>query len=388
MRIALFSNFLNHHQLPLCEALVARDDVEFKFVACERISDDRLNMGYADMNKQYHFVVRAYETPDEAVKIAETYDAVIFGASPLEYLKLRMDKGLLSFRFAERSLKKGTWRRFIPTTRKKIAEGYTNYKDNNLFVLCASAYTSYDLSLCGFLAQKCFKWGYFPSVEKRDIDALINIKRASTTPELLYAGRLLKLKRVMDMVKAVHNLVNQGVDLNFTIIGDGETKSEIADYIAKHSLERYITMLPFMSPEAVREYMDKSNIYIFGSDFNEGWGAVVNEAMNSACALAVSHAVGSAAYLVESGDNGFVYECGNVKDLELKLETLIDDASLREKMGVNAYNTMNEAWSASVASERLVALCQGLLGECEMPEYSSGPCSPAGIIKNNWIKAK
>ena len=388
MKVALFSNFLNHHQLPLCKALSAREDVEFKFVACERISDDRLEMGYVDMNKQYPFVVRAYETPDEAIRIAESYDAVIFGASPLEYLKLRMDKGLLSFRFAERSFKKGTWRRFIPTTRRKMAEGYTNYKGKNLFVLCASAYTSYDLSLCGFPEEKCFKWGYFPAVEERAVDSLINMKRENKVPQLLYAGRLLRLKRVIDMVKAVHSLVNKGINIHFTIIGDGETKKEISDYIAKHSLGEHITMLPFMSPEAVREYMDKSDIYIFGSDFNEGWGAVVNEAMNSACALVVSHAVGSAAYLVNNGENGFIYECGNVKDLVSKLKTLLVDAALREQLGINAYNTMNDAWSAKIASDRLIELCKGLLRNGDIPEFSSGPCSPAGIIKNSWIKSK
>lgn len=388
MKIALFSNFLNHHQLPLCQEIAARDDVEFKFVACEKISDDRLSMGYADMNRQYPFVLRAYEDPDEAVSIAETYDAVIFGASPLEYLKLRMEKGLLSFRFAERSLKKGTWRRFIPTTRMKISEGYTKYKDNALYVLCASAYTSYDLSLCGFPASKCFKWGYFPDVEQRDTDALLSLKRANAVPEILYAGRLLKLKHVMDMVKAVHNLVKDGIKAHFTVIGDGETRSDIEAYIAKNSLKEHITMLPFMSPDAVREYMDRSDIYIFGSDFREGWGAVVNESMNSACALVVSHAVGSAAYLIDSGKNGFVYESGSVRDLESKLRSLLDDALLREEMGLNAYKTMSESWSAKVASERLVALCEGLLRKADIPSFSSGPCSPAGIIKNNWIKVK
>jgi hypothetical protein len=36
-----------------------------------------------------------------------------------------------------------------------------------------------------------------------------------------------------------------------------------------------------MPPEEVRVHMEQSNIYLFTSDFGEGWGAVLNEAMNS-----------------------------------------------------------------------------------------------------------
>ena len=128
MKIAFFSNFLNHHQLPLCQALYNTEGVEFLFVACERIPADRLKMGYEDMNEEYPFVIRAYEDQVIAEKIAVEYDVVIFGACPTNYLALRMKEDKLSFRFCERSLKKGRWRRFIPRTRKKIHEGYTKYK--------------------------------------------------------------------------------------------------------------------------------------------------------------------------------------------------------------------------------------------------------------------
>ena len=178
MKIAFFSNFLNHHQLPLCKAFLRCGDVEFLFVATEPISADRLAMGYEDMNA-YPFVLRTYESlecENQANLIAETYDIVIFGATPKRYIKRRMDKNLLSFRFCERSLKKGAWRRFIPRTRNRIREEYIQYKDKYLYVLGASAYTAHDLALCGFNAYKCFQWGYFPEVKKIDLMRFCKIR--------------------------------------------------------------------------------------------------------------------------------------------------------------------------------------------------------------------
>ena len=36
----------------------------------------------------------------------------------------------------------------------------------------------------------------------------------------------------------------------------------------------------------------------------EGWGAVVNEAMNSGCAVVADHMIGAAPWLIRQGENG------------------------------------------------------------------------------------
>ena len=315
MKIAFFSNFLNHHQLPFCQSLMSIEGVEFKFVVWRETEIEKLNMGYEDMNNQYSFVVKAYENEEEAFKIAREYDVVLMGDTPTKYIEARMKENKLTFRVSERPLKKGTWRRFVPRTRKKIYAGYTRYKNDNMYLLGSSAYTASDVALCGFKAEKCFSWGYFPPVVSKDTNMLFDLKSQNKVPEILYAGRLLKLKKINDTLKAVHMLIKSGIDLHFTIIGEGECEEELNAYISKNNLHENVTMLPFMPPEKVRNYMDKSDIYVLGSDFHEGWGAVVNEAMNSGCVTIVSHAVGSAPYLIKDGENGFVYKCGDFKQL-------------------------------------------------------------------------
>lgn len=58
MTITFFSNFLNSHQLPLCEAIIERVGVEkFKFVATTKIAQDRADLGFVDMNEKYPFVL-------------------------------------------------------------------------------------------------------------------------------------------------------------------------------------------------------------------------------------------------------------------------------------------------------------------------------------------
>lgn len=388
MKIAFFSNYLNHHQLPFCQSLMSIPKVEFKFVAWQATEKEKLNMGYADMNNQYPFVIKAYENEEEAFKIAREYDVVLIGDTLSKYIDARMNEKKLTFRVSERPLKKGNWRRFIPQTRKKLYQGYIKYKNDNMYLLGSSAYAASDVTLCGFNSEKCFSWGYFPPVIQKDMDELFHTKEKDEI-EILYAGRLLSWKRVLDTVKALHILVKKGIRAHLTIVGKGECEMGIRKYILTNKLEKYATVLPFMPPENVRTYMEKSDVYVLGSNFYEGWGAVVNEAMNSGCVTIVSHAVGSAPYLIKDGENGFIYKCGNVKQLAEIISKVAKDPDLRRRIGENAYKTLNEEWSAKIAAERFYELaCAMLRGEDYKNLFESGPCSVAKLYKNNWIKFK
>ena len=61
--------------------------------------------------------------------------------------------------------------------------------------------------------------------------------------------------------------------------------------------------------------MEKTGIFLFTSDRQEGWGAVLNEAMNSGCAVVASHLIGAVPFLKKKKKNGLVYSSGDRKTL-------------------------------------------------------------------------
>ena len=92
-------------------------------------------------------------------------------------------------------------------------------------------------------------------------------------------------------------------------------------------------------------------------------------------------------YLVNNGESGYVYNCGSVEDLAQKLEGLVTDREHRRKIALGGYDAITRLWRAEVAAERFVSLSEKILeGEDVKALYESGPVSPAGIIKNDWIK--
>lgn len=382
MKFVFCSNFLTHHQSPFCQEMYARLGASFSFIATEPIKEEQQKLGYPDLNREYPFVIRAYEDKEQGARAAEVVDSadvVVFGSAPWRLIRNRLEAKKLTFCYSERIYKKGyeVWKwpvRFCRFFRK-----YGRHK--NLYLLCASAYTAGDFAKTFTFINKAYKWGYFPEVKRYDdVQALMKQKDPVA---IVWAGRFIDWKHPQSVIAVAQRLKADGYDFRIHMIGNGELFETIDALIKENDLEEYACLTGAMPPEEVRAYMERSAIYLFTSDRNEGWGAVLNESMNSGCAVIASNAIGSVPFLVEDKKNGLVYESGNVEDLYKKVKLLLDHPENCRTMGVNAYETMTDVWNAETAATRLLQLCQALLsGEKHPVLYVDGPCSKAEVLKD------
>ena len=385
MKISFFSNYLNHHQLPLCEELYRLTNGEFRFVACIPIETEKINLGYSDMN-YLPFVIREYEDEGqhaEAVKWCEESDIIIQGAAKIDFAKMRAEKGLPVFWYSERLFKDGMIHALSPRAINSIYKNHTKYRNLPLFMLCASAFTAKDFAIYGAYKTKAYKWGYFPEVKKyENASKLIESKKENT---LLWAGRLIDWKHPEYAVEVARKLKLDGYDFKLNIIGTGDMQEKIKLLILKYGLEDSVFMLGAMPPERVREYMENSEIFLFTSDRNEGWGAVLNESMNSCCSVVASSAIGSVPFLIRDGENGLIFKNKNKNDLYKKVKILFEHTSKRKTLGLNAYNTLINQWNAKNAAERLFALFTAVINGEKVPNlFCDGVCSKAEILRDNW----
>ena len=371
LTITFFSNFLLHHQTPFCEAMVKLIGDNFRFVATERIPQDRLQMGYSDLSHSEKYAINSYENYEAAKELGKNSDVVIIGNAPDEFVFDRLKENKLTFRYCERYFKEGRWRILDPRVFVSHFKRDFIYRNKNLYMLCASAYTAPDCRFIFSYPNKMYKWGYFPEFIKYDVDKLIKEK---TQFSILWVGRFLKLKHPEAAIQTANELKKSGYEFNLTMIGEGEEKEVCQKLIDKYGLNDKVQMLGFMSPEKVRENMEKADIFLFTSDHNEGWGAVLNEAMNSACAVVGCREIGSVPYVIKSGENGLVYDRHGKNTLISNVKTLLDNKELKQKIQRNAYDTMASLWNAETAANRLLQLIKNIENG-ETTNYVDGPCS-------------
>ncbi len=381
MTITFVSNFLNHHQIPLCDAFVAIPDVEFKFIATEKVPDDRIRLGYKYEFDHLSYYREAIEEKDiqTAEKLCYDSDTVIIGSAPISFVRQRLKEKKLTFTYNERWFKKGFWNH--PGDVWRAIRDFTLTGNENFYQLCASAYTAADSNRILAFPGRKFRWGYFPEVRKySDINNLMKWKRSAS---ILWVARLIELKHPEVPIYIAKRLKDEGYQFELNMIGSGELEDYLKRLISKNNLKDNVRMLGSMSPEDVREHMQLSQIFLFTSDRNEGWGAVLNEAMNSGCAVVASHAIGSVPYLVRHGENGYIYSSGNNDELFYYVKKLLSSDIMCEKMGKNAYLTISDMWNANVAAGRLYAFAKAKLNGGLFPIPKNGPFSyDFGKLKN------
>ena len=177
-----------------------------------------------------------------------------------------------------------------------------------------------------------------------------------------------------------------GYDFTLNIIGSGALEDTLRQQIQTEGLTDLVHLLGSMKPDAVRTYMERASIFLATSDRQEGWGAVVNEAMNSGCAVVASHAIGAVPYLIENEKNGLVYRSGDIEMLLRQVQALLADSEKCVAMGQCAYETIVREWNAEVAAERLCRLTEAILSGDKQPDlYESGPCSRAPTQSDDWM---
>ncbi|MBD5551892.1 MAG: glycosyltransferase family 4 protein [Lachnospiraceae bacterium] len=388
MRLTFVSNYINHHQIPVSNELYRLLGDEYAFIQTEPIEEERLQMGWQDMSGSLPYLKLFYEKPEYCKKLILDSDVVVFGGTDEEsYIQPRLAAEKLVLRCSERIYKSGQWKAVSPRGLKKKYEDHTRYRRAQVYLMCAGGYVASDFHLVHAYPDKMLKWGYFPETKHYDKEKLVTKHREGNV-SLLWAGRFIDWKHPELPILLAEYLKEKGHAFHLSMVGGGEVEEEIRQMIAERKLEKEITLCGYLKPSQVREKMEDAEIYLLTSDYKEGWGAVLNEAMNSGCAVLASHAVGAVPYLLEHGKNGMVFQSGNVKDMCGKAELLLKSETKRKELGDAAYETIVQEWNAEKAADRLVEMAEKLLKMNEKNivqnvkelAYEEGPLSMAEVI--------
>lgn len=384
MKIVYLSDSFHHHQKPLADALYQANKGEYCFVEMREVfSEYRKSLGFKEYKEPYLIKYSGNETKvDQLIMEA---DAVICGEAPSKLVKKRVNAGKITFRDDERRYKG------IIKYLKYPIYTWHSLVFNKGYLLAASAYGSRDYVLSGMKSCKCFRWGYFTEVKEiKNIDAFIeqkqknNVIKKEKEVSILWAGRLVGLKHPELAVEVARRLNEDGFKFHVNIIGPGEMTNKLKELIEKYNLSETVSMLGQKGQDEVRKYMEESEIFLFTSDEREGWGAVLNESMASACVPVASHAAGSSSFLIKNGENGFIFKSENIESLYAKVKQLVEDKALRIRLCKEAYLTMHNTWNGKKASENLMALIQALK-EGKGTPITDGPGSQAPIMNHTWM---
>jgi colanic acid/amylovoran biosynthesis glycosyltransferase len=174
-------------------------------------------------------------------------------------------------------------------------------------------------------------------------------------PRLVSIGRLTEQKGQMILIDAAKLLVQDNLDLEILLIGDGKLRGELERSIRAHGLEHVIRIMGWQSGEQVRSLIANSRALVLPS-FAEGLPVVIMEAFALARPVITTYVAGIPE-LVQPGMNGSLVPAGDAEALAAAMRKVIA-ASTDElfQMGRHGRERVLEQHSVHKEAARLADL--------------------------------
>lgn len=189
----------------------------------------------------------------------------------------------------------------------------------------------------------------------RDLRKKFGISQESKM--ILFAGRLLKTKGILDFVEAARRVRSLGrSDVQFIVIGDID--EENPEGISKKSIEQWcrekiINYCGHLND--VRPALAASHIVVLPSYYREGMPKILLEAASFAKPIITCHGPGCKETVVD-GSNGYLIPPQSPQVLAEKILTLIQDPELMQKMGRNSRNLAVNHFDEKLIISRMLNL--------------------------------
>lgn len=379
MKLALFTNLVSHHQIPLWQAFAERLEQDFAAVAWMPLSEERRRLGW-DGNFSREWLVKAWVSDAQrrrALHVFRSADVVIWGYAPVAEVRRRIANGKLTFCCSERIFKTRRWRLFDPRVLRGVVRRYVLTDGSHHHLLSVGPYCADDFRFIRTFRRRMWRWGYFPEIPR-----LRAPRTSNPDPIILWAGRMIPWKRVDLLLAAIAWVRSRtGRGFRLRLIGCGPDEERLR-WLSRHlGIAGLCQFRGPMRPGAVGEAMEEADICVLSSDRNEGWGVVVSEAMARACCVVGSREAGSVPWLIDDHVNGRTFEGAEPRALGSVLKWCIENPDDRQRLGTAARATMSELWSPKVAADRLLELLEAIHSGLPARFNDGGPCSPTGKVR-------
>lgn len=179
-----------------------------------------------------------------------------------------------------------------------------------------------------------------------------------TRPVRLFScGRLNIVKGHQDLMTAVRQLIDQGVDVRLEIAGEDDAggsgyRQELEAHLKKLRLQDHVKLLGAIDAGSVREKLKEAHLFVLAS-WHEPLGVAYMEAMSMGVPVIGTDA-GGVAELIRDGSNGYLVPPKNPGALARTIRALATDPDALLRLSATGRAHVEEHFRASLGAETLV----------------------------------
>ena len=353
-RIVFWQNCLSPHQLPYIVHLLDDERVDkVVIVAEEAVSESRKNMGWENVLFQGLDRCEVYLNP-----MPQMIDFLL-SVNPKD--SYHLFSGIRGFRLVfnafKRSLKYNLKRGLITERPNTYAFGKAYGKPlwaHRLRFFCLDKkYTPFIHWVfamgedgVNYFRSVCKSWQVFPFAYCTDLVESLSSSSIRSEAGLVFVGSLSWWKAPIDILKSVACLSFNSYHINF--IGDGPERNKMEHFIRQHGLTDSISLLGTKPNSEIFSILSQHDVLVLPSIY-DGWGAVVNEALQCGLYVICSDKCGAKELLTDTRC-GTVFQSGNDKELSQIMQYCIEHIT-----EIRANRRFRQLWAERCIGGKVIA---------------------------------
>jgi len=161
---------------------------------------------------------------------------------------------------------------------------------------------------------------------------------------IITISRLEKQKNIPLLINAFANLDKKYNEYKLLIIGSGKEKNRIKKLINNKNLNNRIIIKD--NSNNIKEELLSSTIFVLTSNY-EGMPNSLLEAMSCSLPVITTNSTEALNNIIDNNKNGIIIDKNKPKELTNKIEYLLDNKNIREKLGKEA-STIREKYNKSL----------------------------------------
>ena len=228
------------------------------------------------------------------------------------------------------------WIKWKLIKRKKVLRAWSLYfeecvKNSDTVVFLSNRFLPTAEQMIGYHSNKVIAINNPNSFETKD-----RIGHSKKEKAVLWSGRLgYDAKHTEKMLSIWKRVSTKHKDWKLIVCGSGNT-----EYFKKLCIKYHIENVEFPGFVNMEEYYEKASV-LCNTSVAEGWGLVLVEAIQYGCIPLVFDSYASVHDIIEDGKNGYIIPAFKENEYVQKLDLLMSDENLRQKMSSNGRESIN-----------------------------------------------
>ena len=356
MEFVFWQNMISIHQSALIKALAREHDV--LLVVQTDFEGERKSSGWTvpDMGNARILVSPGSQTVEKTVRAHPSAIHIFSGINtyPMVYaaFKQAVRRGLKTMVYAEPFRRQG-WRGVLRIFKYRLLRLRYGKKITALLATGRLGMECYRRA--GFPAAAVFEWGYFTeSAASADAPAMPP-PTPGGKPDLLFVGQLIPRKNLLPFLRAAREC--RGAFHHCHVVGDGPLREQAAQETEGCG---QISLPGMQGNEETRRLMRRCDLLVLPSLF-DGWGAVVNEALQAGMRVLCSTACGAAS-LLDGHQRGGTFDPAQPDSLPRALRAWLGKGPLTpaERHAISAWAEQHISGAAAARYlEHIAAFTEG-----------------------------